>query len=212
MTYKDIDPKIAGIYIFKNNINGKCYVGQSVLIRKRIRSHFSNIKTKRYDSPLYRAIEKYGLHNFTINILEAFVPDPEMSNEQLIKKLDELEIKYIAEYEAYTKGYNCTVGGDYGTLGLKMTPDQRKKMSEIAKRKKAGNYKPVYLYNIKEKTTIYAISVTAATNIIKAHRCSIFRAAKGEYPSIRGHIVAFTLEELEHKKKELIQPDCKQAV
>ena len=98
MSYRDIDPKLAGIYIFKNNINSKCYVGQGVSLRKRIKHHFSNMKTKRYDLPLYRAIEKYGIHNFTIDILESFIPDDSLTSEDLIKKLDDLEIKYIDLY------------------------------------------------------------------------------------------------------------------
>ena len=151
MTYRDIDPKIAGIYIFKNNINGKCYIGQGVSLRKRIKHHFSNIKTKRYDLPLYRAIEKYGLHNFTIDILESFIPDSNLSNEELIKQLDQLEIRYIEQYKAYEEGYNCTKGGDFGVLGLKMTKEQKKKISNIAKEVAKKFYKPVYLYNIKDK-------------------------------------------------------------
>ena len=98
MTYRDIDPKLAGIYLFKNNINGKCYIGQGVSIRKRLKHHLSNIRNKRYDLPLYRAIEKYGLHNFTIDIVESFIPDESITTEQLINKLDDLEIKYIEQY------------------------------------------------------------------------------------------------------------------
>lgn len=44
MTYRDIDPKLAGIYIIKNNLNGKCYIGQSIKIRSRIKDHMRNAK------------------------------------------------------------------------------------------------------------------------------------------------------------------------
>lgn len=207
MSYRDIDPNVAGIYIFKNNINGKCYVGQSVSIRKRIKHHFSSIKTKRYDLPLYRAIEKYGLHNFTIDILEAFIPDPEMSNEQLIKKLDELEIKYIAEYEAYTKGYNCTVGGDYGVLGLKMTPEQKKKVSENTKKLIADGVfgKRVHLYNFVEKYYIYAWTIKDAATITGLSRSNIGRLCNGTYVRqfCNNFIAAYTKEELEYKKSKI---------
>ena len=114
MTYRDIDPKLAGIYIFKNNINGKCYVGQSIKLRSRIKDHLRNMQNHKLDLPIYRAIWKYGWHNFTLDILEAFIPDPNITNEELIKELDQLEIKYIEEYEAYIRGYNCTKGGDFG--------------------------------------------------------------------------------------------------
>lgn len=203
MTYRDIDPKIAGIYIFKNNINGKCYIGQGVSLRKRIKHHFSNINTKRYDLPLYRAIEKYGLHNFTIDILESFIPDSELTNDELIKKLNELEIEYIEKYKSYTDGYNCTKGGDFGVLGLKMTEEQRKKISENSKIVAIKYYKPIYLYNIEEKSTIYAISITAASNITNIDRSNLMRTAKGIYRQTHGYLVAFSLEELEKFKQRL---------
>ena len=95
MTYRDIDPKLAGIYIIKNNLNGKCYIGQSVKIRSRIKDHMRNAKNGKLDLPIYRAINKYGFHNFTIDILESFIPDDSLTSEDLIKKLDDLEIKYI---------------------------------------------------------------------------------------------------------------------
>lgn len=202
MSYRDIDPKLAGIYIFKNNINNKCYIGQSISLRKRIKHHFSNIKTKRYDLPLYRAIEKYGIHNFTIDIIESFVPDINMTTKELINKLNDLEIKYIELYKAYTEGYNCTKGGDFGVLGLRMTDEQKKKISEISKRNANKYYKPVYLYNILDKSTIFAISITAASNITKIDRSNLIRTAKGVYKQTHGYLVAFSLDDLEKLKLE----------
>lgn len=202
MTYRDIDPKYAGIYIFKNNINGKCYIGQSVCIRSRIKQHFYSIKAKNKDLPLYRAVEKYGLHNFTIDILEKFEPEQNISREELIKKLDALEIKYIKEYDSYNNGYNCTVGGDYGVLGLKMTEQQRKNISKISKENAVNFYKPIYMYNTKDNTTIIAISVTAASNITSIERTTISKAANNVYKKADVFIVAHSKEELEVKIKQ----------
>ena len=203
MTYRDLDPKLAGIYIFKNNINGKCYIGQAVSLRKRIKHHLSNIKTNRYDLPLYKAINKYGMYNFTIDILYSFIPDKISSTEELIRILDELEVKYIEEYEAYTKGYNCTKGGDFGVLGLKFTEEQKKKVSEKSKINAVKYYKPIYLYHIKEKSTIFAISVTHASRIVGFHRSCITRAADNKYKETHGYIAAWTKEDLEEKVKQI---------
>lgn len=202
MKYKEIDPKLAGIYIFKNNINGKCYVGQSVNLRSRLKHHMSNLRTKRYDLPLYRALEKYGVHNFTFDILESFERDPNMPIEELIKLLDDMEIKYIEEYEAYTKGYNCTKGGDFGVLGLKMTEEQRNRVSENSKKAAVWSYKPVFLYNIKTKHTIYAISITAAANILNAHRSNITRACNWSQWLIKDYLGAFSQEDLDNRKAQ----------
>lgn len=199
MSYRDIDPKLAGIYIFKNNINNKCYIGQGVSLRKRIKHHLSNIKNKRYDLPLYKAIEKYGIHNFTIDILESFIPNVSLTTEELIKKLDDLEVKYIELYNAYTEGYNCTKGGDFGVLGLKMTKEQKQKISKISKQRAQNYYKPVFLYNIKDKSTIYAISVTHASTIVGFHRSCITKCANGKYNETHGYIIAYTKEGLNTK-------------
>ena len=59
-----------GIYCFTNSVNGKCYVGQAINLRKRYNSHIGNFKAHRYDNPLYRAFTKYGLDKFTYEVLE----------------------------------------------------------------------------------------------------------------------------------------------
>lgn len=205
MTYRDIDPNIAGIYIFRNNINGKCYVGQGISLRKRIKHHFSNIRTQRYDLPLYRAINKYGLHNFTIDILESFVPN-NISNEQLIKKLDKLEIEYIEKYDSYHNGYNCTVGGDYGVLGLKMTDAQKKNVSKAVKENIAKGIigKRVYMYNFKEKYYIYAWTIKDAANITKLSRSNISKLCNNSYinPYCKNFVAAYSKEKLEELIRE----------
>ena len=204
MTYRDIDPKLAGIYMIKNNLNGKCYIGQSVKLRSRLKDHMRNAKNGKLDLPIYRAINKYGFHNFTVDILESFIPDPNTSNLELIQMLDKLEIEYIEKYNAYTEGYNCTKGGDFGVLGLKMTEDQKKKVSENSKKQAVKSYKPIYLYSIKEKSTIYAISITAASNITNIARSNLMRTARGLYRQTHGYLVAFSLEQLEEYKKQFI--------
>lgn len=202
MTYREIDPKLAGIYIFKNNINGKCYVGQSIKLRSRIKDHLRNAKNMKIDLPIYRAINKYGFHNFSIDILESFVPDPEESTESIIKRLDDLEVKYIEEYKAYSDGYNCTKGGDFGVLGLKMTVEQKKKISDITKCTVVKFYKPIYLYSLEDHSLIYAISVTAAANITNIDRSNLTKTAKGLYRQTHNYLVAFSKEELENRKQE----------
>lgn len=201
MTYRDIDPKLAGVYMIKNNLNGKCYIGQSIKLRSRLKDHMRNAKNGKLDLPIYRAINKYGFHNFTVDILESFIPDPNISNLELIQILDKLEIEYIEKYNAYTKGYNCTKGGDFGVLGLKMTEEQKKKVSENSKKQAVKLYKPIYLYSIKEKSIIYAISITAAANITNIDRSNLVRTARGLYRQTHGYLVAFSLEELEKYKQ-----------
>ena len=207
MTYRDIDPKLAGIYIIKNNVNGKCYIGQSVKLRSRLKDHMRNAKNGKLDLPIYRAINKYGFHNFTVDILESFIPDPNISNLELIQTLDKLEIEYIEKYNAYTEGYNCTKGGDFGVLGLKMTEEQKKKVSENTKKLVAnGTFgKRVHLYNFIDRYYIYAWTIKDAATITGLSRANIGRLCNNNYihPFCNNFIAAYTKEELEDKKSNI---------
>lgn len=209
MSYREIEPNLAGIYIIKNNVNGKCYIGQSVNLRSRIKDHIRNAKDLKIDLPIYRAIKKHGFHNFTIDVIESFTRDPIMPNDELIRILDQKEIYYIEKYKAYTEGYNCTVGGDYGVLGLKMAEEQRKKVSQNTKELVAKGVfgKRVYMYNFIEKYYITAWTIKDAENITKLSRGNISKLCNNCYirPYCKNFIAAFSNEELENKKKECVK-------
>lgn len=206
MNYKDLNPKLAGIYIITNTVNNKSYVGQSVSLRSRIKDHFRNMKNQKLDLPLYRATAKYGIHNFKIDILESFIPD-NLTDEELIRKLDELEIKYIAEYNTYLDGYNCTKGGDYGVLGLKMTEAQRNKVSANTKKLVSSGVlgKRVFLYNCKERYYIYAWTIKDASNITKVSKGVISKLCNNKLKISSNFIAAFSSRELESKKNNYLE-------
>jgi group I intron endonuclease len=91
--------KYGTIYILKNKINNKCYVGQTIQkINRRIRSHF-NVKIKSYIS---HATLKYGKDNFEIFIFKE-IP---------INLLDYFEIELIKRLNTFAPyGYNIELGG-----------------------------------------------------------------------------------------------------
>lgn len=60
---------ICGIYKITNNINGKFYIGQAEDIYHRFRTHFW-VHGRHHNSAIDAAIHKYGLDNFTLDILE----------------------------------------------------------------------------------------------------------------------------------------------
>lgn len=93
---------ICGIYKITNNINGKCYIGQSIDIQRRWYEHKNPYmwETHRYKI-LYLAFAKYGVENFTFQIIENCERN----------KLDEREIYWIEQFNSYKKGYNMTKGG-----------------------------------------------------------------------------------------------------
>lgn len=94
-----------GIYIIKNDINNKVYIGQSINIHKRIQEHFWKSECSKdasYNSALHCAIRKYGKEHFYYEILE----------ECDASLLDEREKEYIKQYNSISpNGYNILSGG-----------------------------------------------------------------------------------------------------
>ncbi len=61
----------AGVYLFKNKLNNKLYVGSSIVLSKRMASHFYHANSnKETNILLYRSMRKYKLENFSLTILE----------------------------------------------------------------------------------------------------------------------------------------------
>lgn len=99
------------IYKITNLINGKIYIGQTKDFHKRVLEH----KSKEYNSEksknklLYLAFDKYGLENFSFEIIE-----------DNVENYNEREEYWIAYYHSYindkiygnSKGYNMTPGGN----------------------------------------------------------------------------------------------------
>lgn len=103
-----------GIYKIENKVNEKCYIGQSIDIKRRWKDHRVAAYgcSEEYNYPLYRAIRKYGLENFEFSILEKC----------LQKELDVKEIFWIKEYNSILpNGYNQSLGGEGVRCPVKLT-------------------------------------------------------------------------------------------
>lgn len=87
-----------------NKIDKKQYIGQTIRsINTRWKQHVYDAKALRNNSYLYQAIRKYGAEKFVIK---------ELATADTIEELNELEIKYIKEYNTLVpKGYNLDSGG-----------------------------------------------------------------------------------------------------
>lgn len=93
---------ITGIYKITNQITNQCYIGQAVDMDKRWKDHCKaglGIDTP-VNNKLYKAMNEYGLQNFSFELLE------ECSKDQL----DDKERYYIDLYDSYNYGYNSTKG------------------------------------------------------------------------------------------------------
>lgn len=93
------------IYKITNDVNGKTYVGKTVFsLEKRFQEHIQDSSRERCkDRPLYRAMNKYGIQHFHIELLEECPIDDD---------LNEREIYWINKLNSYHYGYNATYGGD----------------------------------------------------------------------------------------------------
>lgn len=92
------------IYCITNNINQRQYVGKTnTTIEKRWKQHKKDAPKRNFEKrPLYRAINKYGANNFSIEVLEECPPE----------ESSEREIYWIEKLDTYHNGYNATLGGD----------------------------------------------------------------------------------------------------
>lgn len=96
---------MVGIYKIENLVNGHKYIGQSNNIIKRWNREKCSAfleKDHSYDYPLSRALRKYGIENFSFEVIE----------ECSIDNLNEREKYWISYYDTFYNGYNQTLGGD----------------------------------------------------------------------------------------------------
>lgn len=143
--------KQIGIYKITNKVNNHCYIGQSRNIAKRWIDHCSAANSpihEAYEYPLYRAIRKYGIQNFSFEILELCS----------INELNEKEQFWI---KTLNPEYNQTIGEDYNIIPQKLTFEQVKDIQNILLQDKDGEVSHTQLaqqYKV-SKDTIRDINV-----------------------------------------------------
>lgn len=92
------------VYKITNNVNQKCYIGSSTRVEKRWQQHKNdafNSNNSKYNYPLYQAFRKYGLDNFTFEILKNDFFD--------VVSMENYEQDMIKQYHSLSpNGYNQT--------------------------------------------------------------------------------------------------------
>lgn len=119
------DIMTCGIYLIINKITKQKYVGQSINIERRWYYHSHGYSKSSY---VDRAIKKYGVDNFILQIIEELPDDVEYLNQR--------EQYWINYYNTYSdnRHYNLTPGGDFNPM----------KVPEIVKKTMVGKNNPSY--------------------------------------------------------------------
>ena len=143
------------IYCYTNKINGKRYVGQTINeLKTRHRLHMNAVRftsNKRdNETPIHRAMRKYGIENFKLEILIMNCVDYD--------RLNNYEKFYIKRFKslANQNGYNVSDGGLNGNKFAGKTEEEmdkwKRELSEARKRKYSGKNHPWYGRKHSEET------------------------------------------------------------
>ena len=93
---------MGAIYIIKNTINKKVYIGQTTQkVEDRFKQHLKLLKSNS-NQIIHKAIKKYGKDKFYYEILEYGVD---------VQDLNKKEEYYIKIYNSVENGYNISYGG-----------------------------------------------------------------------------------------------------
>lgn len=128
----------SGVYIIKNLINNKVYVGSASNFQRRFYLHKRELNNNNHHSNhLQKSWNKYGSSNFEFIILE---------NTECVKDvLLQTEQKYIDLYKSSNRkyGYNINPNAE-SSLGVKRSDEYKRKSSESRKGKISGDKNPMF--------------------------------------------------------------------
>ena len=172
---ESVPEKMGCIYLITNTTNNKQYVGQSKfpIPYRRYKSHWwASLKPsglpKRDNTPLHRAMRKYGPDCFKV---ESLCVAPH-------EQLNKLEAHYAEELQTYTwdkpdthpPGYNATWCGRPTWLGMKHSDECKAKMSAMKK--------GVPLPSLWRENVIAAAKKRKGIPLSDSHLCNVRSAMK----------------------------------
>jgi group I intron endonuclease len=119
-----------GIYMIKNKINNKIYIGSSININNRWNQHKSSLLRGVHKSRYFQnSYNKHGIENFEFSVMEII----DNQSQLLIR-----EQYYLNLYKPYERdnGYNIDKSAEHSRLGMKHTKETKEKISKIFKGRK----------------------------------------------------------------------------
>lgn len=109
-------------YKITNKINGKSYIGITDNIIERWNNHVSEYSVQNIQKPLYLAFRKYGIDNFSFQVIGEYLTREEAQNK---------EIFFISEYKTLwtQNGYNISEGGSIPSEKNRKNNSERMKIN-----------------------------------------------------------------------------------
>ena len=136
------------IYKFTNKINNKVYIGQTTqTIEQRTNKHLSQLDDNTY---FHRALKKYGINNFDIEVIEQNIPLNELDNREIYW------IKYYDSYHTSNKGYNLTKGGQWGNSSQLLCGSAEEEIKDLIKNSEL---------TFKQIGDLFGVSLTCVSDI-----------------------------------------------
>ena len=121
------------LYIIANKITNKIYIGQTKYPEKRWKQHKHLANKKIKHQHIHRAMNKYGIDNFTYEIIAQSINQEDA---------DFAEIELIKQYDSRNPeiGYNFSAGGHVSERSVETRKKLVKNLKEEYLQEKALSY------------------------------------------------------------------------
>jgi len=164
------------VYKILNTVSKKVYIGSTINFKARLSRHVSALNRKKHhSSTLQRAFNKYGMKNFTVEVLN--------SDKMTLEELHAKEITYILKYNSVKTGYNQILNS--------------KEYVKFKQSKKAINNFisarsiPVVRISLKNKKIVHYKSVSDAAKSIKEQSTNISKCCKNKLRYIKNYVFVY---------------------
>lgn len=167
---------ISGIYIIKNKINNKVYIGSSSNLKQRLRQHRSFLKLNQHcNKHLQSSYNKYGIDNFIFNILE------------ITKDIENREMYYINQFQSNNRNFgynkrltpnsnNGRIVSKEGRLNMSQGQKGKKYRLEDIKRRSETQSKIILMFDLNYNLIKIFNSMNQAAQFFNFHYSNISKA------------------------------------